>query len=276
MSQSAALQSINELLAPVLFQVIGSTPESIADSIIDAKLGNQSVIGMKLAALSIFASAVNKATMEQFASTPPMADIRPTLSSNFSVGGKTNMTGLTLLGHCVLTSNLMDDIKFASEFRRKMGQNHLWAGDFANGSLSDKQKKILEEKKRLTNENSARLLGSGFFKFIGVDKNAYTAQEAHFWKIPDNTRISPSPPRSPPRPRPETLTGFVTVRMPDGTDVNVDKEAYDYYLAVNDNEISYLIKSIGSKGIDKFNQQYKAANKADPNRKGKSGNTVVG
>jgi hypothetical protein len=86
----------------------------------------------------------------------------------------------------------MSQITFALEFRKKMGQDHLWAGNLETGSLSDKQKEILKEKKRVTNEEEAKLLGAGFFKFAGIDKTAYSTEEADFWKVPASEQPSAS------------------------------------------------------------------------------------
>lgn len=167
---------------PFLFQVIGSTPAGIKENIKKSTLEGNVEAGIGLASSAVFAAAVNKATLENFLARPEMIHARPTISTAFSINGKTNMTGMTLLGHCLLTSSFLDEIVFVREFRHKMGQNNIWAGDLSSGSLSEKQKKIYLEKKRVTPEAAAKVLGSGFFKFIGVDRTPWTTAELDFWE----------------------------------------------------------------------------------------------
>lgn len=134
-------------------------------------------------AITIFAAAVNKPTLETFLADPKFATIRPLLSATLAISGKSNMTAMTLLGHCLLTTRLAGDIVFAAEFRKKMGQDHLWAGDLDKGSLSDKQKEILKEKKRVTDANQAAALGSGFLKHVGIISGSMNADEAALFKV---------------------------------------------------------------------------------------------
>lgn len=164
----ASVQTINDLLNDKLFQVIGSTPASIAESLKKIDLKNKKKEGAQLFAVSIFSSAVNKATLETFVADSRFSDVRPLITAALSISGRSNMTALTLLGHCFLATDLASEVTFANEFRKKMGQNHLWAGELEAGSLSDLQKKILKEKKRVTAEKEAKALGNGFLKHCGL------------------------------------------------------------------------------------------------------------
>jgi len=160
--------SINQLLNDKLYQVIGSTPASIAESLKKVDLKGKSTEGGQLVAISIFAAAVNKATLETFMADTRFAAARPLIIAALSISGKSNMTALTLLGHCFLATDMASNIVFAREFRKKMGQSHLWSGELDAGSLSEVQKKILKEKKRVTDEKEAAALGNGFIKYVGL------------------------------------------------------------------------------------------------------------
>jgi hypothetical protein len=177
------ITDINKLLEPHLFQVIGSTPASIRDSLKKIELRDKPTEGAYLMTVAIFSAAVNKATLETFLAKPEFAIIRPMVSIALSIQNRTNMTAFTLLGHCLMTSKAANDVTFVKEFRKKMGQDNLWAGNLDSGSLSDKQKNILKEKKRVTEVEQAQALGSGFVKWVGIDKSAFTTIEAEFWGL---------------------------------------------------------------------------------------------
>jgi hypothetical protein len=196
MSSTKFSADVNAILDPVLFQVVGSTPESIVDNIKKAQLKGKSGVATRLFAISIFAAAVNKKTLETFLEKPELMDLRATMATSFNIQGRTNMTGLTLLGHCLLTTGLAGEVVFAKEFRRKMGQDHLWDGELDSGSLGETQKKILKEKKRLTNSSSARLLGSGFLKYTGMSADRMSAAESEFWSEQGSNPVSVSAPIS--------------------------------------------------------------------------------
>jgi len=183
MASSTMATEMNSILNPFLFQIIGSTPSGIKESIKKANLRGNASVGVKLATACVFGAAVNKVTLEDFITKPAIMDARATIQTSFSISGKTNMTAMTLLGHCLLTSSTLDSVEFVKEFRLKMGQHDLWAGDFSTGSLSDKQKTIYVEKKRVTKIEDAKLLGSGYFKYVGVDRTAWTTDELTFWDI---------------------------------------------------------------------------------------------
>jgi len=180
---STRAEEINKILEPHLFQVIGSTPQSIRDSLKKVDLKGDSEKGAYLITVAVFAAAVNKATLETFLSKPQFAAVRPMIGIALAIQGKTNMTAFTLLGHCLMTSKLADNIVFIQEFRKKMGQETIWAGNLESGSLSDKQKTILKEKKRVTELKAAECLGRGFIKWTGLDTNAFTPDEAEFWGV---------------------------------------------------------------------------------------------
>lgn len=274
MSASASVNAINNLLQPYLFQVIGSTPSSVCKSIKSAGLKGEREIGLQLAASCVFAAAVNKTTLEQFLLKPELQMVRPTIVSSFSISGKTNMTGLTLLGHCLMTSNLVDSIVFAKEFRNKMGQNSLWVGDFKSGSLSDKRKEILLEKKRVTDGTQAALLGSGFFKYVGIDNRPWTAEELEFWEetAPTTARkvappMSFSGPSTPPRPKNESSAPVTPPRAGSKEDLRVftfsngsthtlSQVAVDYYMEKNNNDRAKLEDSVANRGDTDFNSVY--------------------
>jgi len=183
----ATIQSINELLNDKLYQVIGSTPASIAESLKKINLRGETQAGAQMFAVAIFAAAVNKATLETFVADSRFAQVRPLITASLSIQGKSNMTALTLLGHCFLTTSAASEVVFASEFRKKMGQDHLWAGELDSGSLSDLQRKILKEKKRITVADEARALGSGFLKHVGLTSGQLTGLEIDYFGSGSNS-----------------------------------------------------------------------------------------
>jgi len=172
---------INSVLEAHLFQVIGSTPASIVESIKKVDIRAKPQMGAMVFTVCVFAAAVNKPTLETFLAKPELASIRPLINAALSIQGRSNMTALTLLGHCLMTTKFANDVTFVQEFRKKMGQDHLWAGNLESGSLSEKQKGILKEKKRVTSEVAARALGSGFIKWVGLVSEHFTEEEARFW-----------------------------------------------------------------------------------------------
>jgi len=284
MSSSAVVAQMNSVLEPFMFQVIGSTPAGLVKNIKEANLKGKSKAGVELATAVVFAAAVNKVTLENFLAKDAMLNARPMVSSALSIAGKTNMTAMTLLGHCILTTSFLDDVNFVKEFRFKMGQHDLWAGDFATGSLSEKQKKIYSEKKRVTNSDHAKLLGSGFFKYMAIDLRPMTNEEAAFWgetiggtstsgqrftakkeeQAPkSDTRPKPSPPQSPPREsqpivRNSKHADKYLVSLSDGTSVLANKSAVDFYLNVEGNSDNSMVNSIERSGINSFNTRYTA------------------
>lgn len=276
-ANSKTVSDMNAILNPYLFQVIGSTPESIRDSIKQSALKANPAAASKLAVACVFAAAVNKPTMENFIAKPEMADARPVISTTFSISGKANMTGLTLLGHCLLTTDYVNNITFCVEFRKKLGQDDLWSGNLESGSLSDKQKKILQEKKRVTPATSARLLGSGFFKFTGMDSHGYTAEEAAFWgeraALPagglgtSRHRASPSGPSAP--------SGQEAVPLADGSVVLIPIILATYYRTCISSDPARLRSSIAARGVDGWIADYNKALAEDPEMLRRPGTTVI-
>lgn len=184
----ASVSNINSLLEDKLYQVIGSTPASIAEALKKVDLKNKTDIGGQMFAICIFAAAVNKPTLETFIADSRFASVRPLINAALSISGRSNMTALTLLGHCFLTTDLASDVVFAAEFRKKMGQSNIWNGELESGSLSDVQKKILKEKKRITSEKEAKALGSGFLKHCGIMSGRLEGLEVDYF----GTGVSPA------------------------------------------------------------------------------------
>lgn len=289
----ATITDMNKYLDPVLFQVIGSTPESIRDSLMKSTVKGQPAGGLQLAVIAVFSSAVNKATMETFASKPELAEARGFMNTVFSISGRANMTGLTLLGHCLMTTTHMSSINFCAEFRKKMGQDHLWAGNLESGSLSDKQKEILKEKKRVVAEESAKLLGSGYFKFIGVDSNPMTVDESIFWKQPVPGRaqrssmssgiVSPSDATKKGQTDSRNLSisgspktvARETIDMQDGTTVSISSDVLEYYRKFVSSDEERLVASIAKRGAARFENEYKQAMLKDPDGNTLRGSTIV-
>jgi hypothetical protein len=158
----------------------------------------------------------------------------------------------------------MSQITFALEFRKKMGQDHLWAGNLETGSLSDKQKEILKEKKRVTNEKEARLLGTGFFKFAGIDKAAYSAEEADFWKIPASEQPSAS--------RRSSRTSPPSISVLD----KVPTELLDYYRKFISPDPARLRNSIARDGVTDWIAAYRERMEEDPDGKSVGQGTLRG
>jgi hypothetical protein len=283
---------MNAILDPVISQVIGSTPESLVDAVKGAELRNKSKTAMQLASVSIFAAAVNKSTLETFASGDAVSEARPAIRSTLSIQGKTNMTALTLLGHCLLTTAAFDSVRFVQELRLKLGVRHLWDGDLSTGSTSEKQRKIYEEKKRKTNVNSARLFASGFLKWTGLVNEGWTREEAAFWKVRlEESRTEPvvrrpqgSTPaggsssttamqsgqgmRSPILPPQQVQEPPSPPKRTEPTDDELiaatDQDVLNYYAQhVNDSRKA-IAASIRRRGVAGFTQIYKAKMAEDP------------
>jgi hypothetical protein len=290
---AGSAMDLNNILDEYMFQVVGSTPESIRDSVKTSGLKGNPGPALKVAAASLFASAVNKSTLEGFIAKPAMQDARGIVLNSFSISGRTNMTGMTLLGHCILTTVFAGNVNFAREFRKKMGQDHLWAGDLTKGSLSDKQKEIMLEKKRVTVESSARLLGSGFLKYTQIENTAMNSQEAAFWGEIDQSAVSHA--RNTSKSAPGMPSGFgpgssseafpkggpknVVVPISQSSEVTIPEDIYDYYNAfLNvENDPRRLTSSINKRGINGFIKYMKDIMAKSPNGENlPGGGSVVG
>jgi len=236
--------------------VIGSTPESIAESLQKIELKDKAIEGAQIFAIAIFAAAVNKPTLETFLADARFANIRPLLTSALSIQGRANMTAITLLGHCFLTSEMASDVVFATEFRKKMGQDHLWDGSLEQGSLSDKQRGIMKEKKRVTDPIKAKALASGFLKWTGLLGGAFTDLEASLFNIQTTGSVSESkkparaesaessPSGSPSR----SIPRAVTFRISDTKEASIPENVYLYrknIMGMSDSEIIEIARSMG-------------------------------
>lgn len=275
-----SIANINALLEDKLFQVIGSTPTSIAESLNTINLKGKKTEGMQIFAISIFAAAVNKPTLETFLADPRFGTVRQLLISALNIQGKSNMTAITLLGHCLLTTDEASDVVFASEFRKKMGQNHLWAGELNSGSLSDKQREILKEKRRVTTEKDAKALGSGFLKLTGLRAGTFEGKEIDFFGAPGTTTASS--PKSASRlssgtiPRPATgasssryatsppASTNLNVSLNNGDVVSVPVDVMNYRTEVLGRSISDIVESIEATGVDDFITRTRKAIARDP------------
>jgi len=165
---SNSVNDINELLNPVLFQVIGSTPESLREHVEKCNLQGKNNLGSKFIALSVFAASVNKSTVEEFFAGDKMSDLRLSISREFMLNNKLNMTALSLAGHCFMTQDALSTVQYVVAFRKKMGQNSVWDGELAGGSLSETQKKILKEKASTHSKDRAIAFASWFMEYTGL------------------------------------------------------------------------------------------------------------
>jgi hypothetical protein len=250
-------------------------------------LAGRSKEGAQMFAISIFAAAVNKSTLETFLADTRFAEIRPLLSAALSIQGRSNMTALTLLGHCLLTTDLASRVNFSSEFRKKMGQNSLWDGDLDKGSLSDKQREILKEKKRVTDVGEAKALGGGFIKLTGLSPDAMTELERDMFKqsktapvqAPSQSAVGASGSRfaasavSPPSSRPlrpvtSAPSSALTIDM-------LPADVLEYRRNVMRYPDSEILNSLERRGLDDFIAITRSAMTRDPTGElTRSGSTV--
>lgn len=192
----------NSLLQSQLHLVVGSTPESIRDEIIKSGMAENGEQAKAFVMACLVASASVKKATEAFISDPKMNLARQAIQQVANLNGVTNMSVLVLAGHCFLTSDFLNDVEFVKGLRRRLGQDNLWAGDLTGGSTSDKRKAILKQHKEKAPAGSAKLFGTGFFKFTKMDAHTMTADEARFWKRAASRSGSPS--NSARTPAPET------------------------------------------------------------------------
>jgi len=273
---NTSASAIDSLLDDKLFQVIGSTPRSIAESLKKVDFRGKTKEGAQLFAVSVFAAAVNKATLETFLADSRFADIRPLINAALSIQGRSNMTAMTLLGHCFLTTDAASKVKFTAEFRKKMGQNDLWSGELTAGSLSDKQREILKEKKRVTNLEDAKSLGMGFLKVSGLVNEKLTEAEEELFGRQDpvassvfdapptaatssSSRSRPTP-ASPPRAEINTegvvLTNMQTAYVP--------VDVLNYRRNILSQSSSQIVSAIETYGVDEFISRTRRLAENDP------------
>jgi len=210
----------NSLLQSQLHLVVGSTPESIRDEIIKSGMAENPEQAKAFIMACLVASASVKKATEAFISDPKMNLARQAIQQVANLNGVTNMSVLVLAGHCFLTSDFLSDVEFVKGLRRRLGQDNLWAGDLTGGSTSDKRKAILKQHKEKAPAGSAKMFGSGFFKFVKLDAHAMTADEARFWKratprsgSPSNSSHTPVP-ETPQQPRAHASPGSSLVSTP--------------------------------------------------------------
>jgi len=176
-----------------------------------------------------------------------------------------------------------------------MGQENLWSGNLESGSLSDKQKEILKKKKEVTNQKEAYLLGSGFFKYTGIDKTAYSDEEAIFWDERSagksvstgsyslkaaQTNVDPDASSSPDTYQPKKTfspakTGVYQVNVGNSRMLEIPEDVAAYYLKTHDNDAQALAASLNNRGAKRFIEMYKQAMIQDPEGRGNAGGSVV-
>jgi len=286
MSEAKLLRKINSTLEPVLFQVIGSTPQSVMESIKSTNLKDNTEAAISLTTICLFAIAVNKSTMENFSTKSDVSEARPMIRSAFSIQGSPNMTSLTLLGHSLMTTKIIERIDFCKQLRLKFGQAHIWAGNFSTGAVSDKQKGILLEKAQKINFEHAKLLASGFLKYTRIDTSPYTNEEMQFWGIQSDSRQSARAegstaggPRIPIVP-PDSVRAHPTtwkdeyIKLSDGSEVLVPGDVVEYYLTALQRDRIALAASIAGRGLQNLINSMRQARLRDPEMRGSQGSTV--
>lgn len=293
----------NNLLQSQLHLVVGSTPESIRDEIIKSGLAdNLDQAKAFVMACLVAAASVKKAT-DAFIADAKMSLARQAIAQVANLNGATNMSVLVLAGHCFMTTSFMNNVKFVVEFRKRMGQDHLWAGDFAAGSTSDKRKVILRQHKTKSTEAVAKAFGSGFFKYVKIDPHAMTDAERKFWKVAPSRSASPSRPSSrgngdsssdagddkgkgkAPGPAPETKTASSSTAIPGPLNVQITGKAPSVYKVPDEirtyaakalkQDDAYLAKRVTEVGIAQFEKEYRKLIKLDPNQTGTFGTSRI-
>jgi hypothetical protein len=294
MASQTTKDSFNGILNEYIHQVTGSTPSSIKDML---KLGNvagNDQVAMKLATIGIYAAAVNKSTLESFIARAPVQEARTIVGNQFSIQGKANMSALSLFGHCLLTSDFIDGINFVDQFRARLGQRHIWEKDLEQERLSKEQFKIFNQKKSSSPRNDAFNLGRGYFKIVGLDKRAMTAEEAAFWGVtvtPADTRTiqpkvakAPSPPKveSPKRDsfeeleRSSMVPGDEVVTYGTNTAATIPGDVLKYYRTVYGNDQARMEASIAKRSPEGFVRSVREMIAKDPEMKMRPGGSVIG
>jgi len=164
----STIAEIDNILNPRLNQVVGSTPESLKESILKLDFKNKRDVGARFAAMAFFAASVNKKTLEELYMSEAMGQVRVTIAREMTINNTVNMTAISLAGHCLLTVDDFSSVKYVSEFRKKMGQNSLWDGEFGSGSISEKQKEIYKQKKGLFDKERAKAFADWYCQYTGL------------------------------------------------------------------------------------------------------------
>lgn len=300
---AATLASMEEILFDVIHQVTGSTPTSLRDVVKNAGLIGNPQIASKFATACIFAAAVNKPTVENFVTQPVVAECRNVINVGFTINGKINMSALSLLGHCMMTAPILDDLTFVVKFRERMGQKHIWDGTLSDKNLSKKQLEIFNSKKDTSPFNEAKDLGVGFFKVTSIDPTPMTESELKFWGMQGRKKQSSSTPPSEERVPPSSTESSPAREKPKSTkkagkapEVDDDEEtelisygesrsadipsdAMEYYRAVYPEGDSYLKLMLAKYGPTKFISKMRKERAKDPEMKiriDSSGHSTLG
>jgi hypothetical protein len=174
----AMFDTIDNILDKRIHQVIGSTPESLRSTCEGTNMKNNPDVAAKFVALSVLAAAVNKETIGKAATEADFMDLAMVIRSGFYLNGTVNMTALSLAGHCFVASDKFSKIRFVAEFRKKMGQDNLWDGNFDSGSISAKQKEIFIERKKAQDRKKCVDFADWFVSWSGLDQKLRTGTRA--------------------------------------------------------------------------------------------------
>lgn len=167
-SRPDPIADIDVILQPKLFQVIGSTPESLREACEKCDLKGKANVAAKFVSLCIFSASVNKPTVESFFAEESMREVRSTCAVGFVLNGKVNMTALTLAGHCFMLEEKIQKLEYVKAFSRKLGQMTIWDGSLDGGSISDKQKQILKEKQKVHDKEACKKFATWFLSWTGM------------------------------------------------------------------------------------------------------------
>jgi len=170
----AMFDTIDNILDKRIHQVIGSTPESLRTTCEGTNMKNNPDVAAKFVALSVLAAAVNKETIGKAATESDFMDLAMVIRSGFYLNGTVNMTALSLAGHCFVACDKFSKIRFVAEFRKKMGQDNLWDGNFDSGSISAKQKEIFIERKKAQDRKKCVDFADWFVSWSGLDQKLRT------------------------------------------------------------------------------------------------------
>jgi hypothetical protein len=171
-STDVAITTINSLLDPRISQVIGSTPESLKDSVTRSLLERDSALGSKFIALAVYSASVKKSVAEEFFISKELEDLRVKITNTFVLNGKLNMTAMTLAGHCFTLVPAISSVKYIIEFKKKIGGENIWDADLSKGSASEQMKKIMEQKAKLHTKAKCQEFALWFIGHTGIAKAA--------------------------------------------------------------------------------------------------------
>lgn len=276
MADLDTIAALDNILDPRIGQVIGSTPSSIAESVREAGMRGMKKLGAQFIALAVFAASVNKSTMETALQSADFADIRPIIRKSFSINNSPNMTALTLAGHCFILEPKLARVRYMVEFKKKLGVNSIWDGDLDNGSISEKQKKIMKEKARLHKKEVAADFASGFLKWTGITPGTYEVTELQMWGQTTEgvTPVREQPTSSTavqiPRPKPVSTKGKEVSPPP----ASITLPARRHFLVTMKRTEDELANLIAKHGIEGAEARIRAMMEYDPEGKGAAASTV--